>query len=162
MRHNIIQIFSGLLVLFISSCGYLKVNPPPDANHGNKNEKQYVWLAAAANLLAAAGYGQAKSTDEKSEEIYNQLIGEFGNQKTGWTDTAIQWWLDSGFNIWPENPYTLTTVMGYKRDKIPYNHDGGTQQISQLLRVFPVKQDHLLYLVIYAWQAHYQNAIQGC
>lgn len=36
------------------------------------------WLATAANMLAAAGYGTEPTLQERAEEIYGQLIDKFG------------------------------------------------------------------------------------
>ena len=68
-------IISALFViLFISSCGYLQMNPPPDVNISEEGTDESGWMAAAANMLAAAGYGNGKNVQEKAEDIYANLL----------------------------------------------------------------------------------------
>ena len=59
------------------------------------------WLATAANVLGAGGWGAGPNAQAKANNIYtNQLIPHFGNGNlTGWSSVAINWWLmNHGYN----------------------------------------------------------------
>jgi len=58
--------------------GYLKHDPPPDANKPWFAYDDTCWLATAANVLAGAGYGTGSTEQERAEEIYDELKAEFG------------------------------------------------------------------------------------
>lgn len=122
------------VMLFISSCGYLQMNPPPDANISEEDTDESGWMAAAANMLAAADYGNGNNVQEKAEDIYANLIEEFGTDKTGWTDAALSWWLKSEHNRYPENPYKLVTVYGHKSPKLPWANPDAVMFIGNLMR----------------------------
>lgn len=118
----------------ITSCGYLQVNPPPDVKAVPDQGEQAAWLAAAANMLAAADYGYGADVQEKAESIFKDLTGHFGTHDEGWTDAAMQWWLISPFNEWPGNPYKLVTVIGNKMPPLPWDHKSGPSMIAGYLR----------------------------
>jgi hypothetical protein len=53
---------------------YLKIDPPPDANKQCFGCDASCWLAAAANMLAGAGYGSdGLSVQDRADEVYQQL-----------------------------------------------------------------------------------------
>ncbi|MBM4018047.1 MAG: hypothetical protein FJ288_06910 [Planctomycetes bacterium] len=62
---------------------------------------QSCWLAAAANILGAAGWGQGANAQAKAVNIYtNDLMPHFGNGALlGWSSVAVNWWLlNHGYN----------------------------------------------------------------
>lgn len=132
-------------LLLISCTGYQKMSPPPDLDKGapaptvpcNPGEPivdNSCWLATAANMLAGAGYGTGSTVNQRSEEIYAELVNHFGKQCGGWTDAALSWWLSSGNNTWATNPYTVVTVYGNKSPKYPWSNSNGAQFIGNELR----------------------------
>ena len=101
---------------------WLKMDPPPDvdkATHGHVGSPT-CWLATAANMLAGAGYGNGTTVQQRADSIYTQLVANYGTTNSGWTDTALSWWLTSANNTWPDNPYTVVTVSGNKSPKAPW------------------------------------------
>lgn len=135
MRPSIQHIVALLAIAAVAtSCGYLKTNPPPDAEKDSESQDHTSWLAAAANLLADAGYGYGRTVQDRADRIYGDLVGHFSTDATGWTDAALQWWLESDFNVWPDNPYKLVRVYGNKRPVLPWNHPEGSSFIGEQLR----------------------------
>jgi hypothetical protein len=122
------------LVLLSSGCAYMKMSPPPDADKTFTAGNNSCYLATAANMLAGAGYGTGTTVQQRSDAIYGQLIAQFGTANGGWTDTAISWWLGSANNTWPNNPYTVVTVLGNKSPKNPWADANGAQFIGNELR----------------------------
>ena len=122
------------LLLLLPSCVYMKMDPPADvdkAAHGH-SATSTCWLATAANMLAGAGYGSGTTLQARADDIYKDLVAHFGTG-SGWTDTALQWWLTSTHNIWTGNRYRLVTVYGNKT-KIPWNNPNGARFIGTELR----------------------------
>ncbi|MFO7614048.1 MAG: hypothetical protein R6W71_05345 [Bacteroidales bacterium] len=104
----------------LTQCFYMKMNPPPDADKaagGGTNNS--CWLATASNMLAGAGYGDGTTVQQRADDIYADMTGNYGIAPSGWTDVALSWWLASANNTWPANPYTLVTVYGHKT-RTPY------------------------------------------
>ncbi len=58
--------------------------PPPDSS---------CWLASAANILAAAGYGSGGPAQQRADVIYRQLTAAYGTLSGGAADQAISYWL---------------------------------------------------------------------
>jgi hypothetical protein len=125
---------------------YMKMDPPADvdkagvANPPIANDNS-CWMATAANMLAAAGYGNGNTLQDRAEDIYNDLIAwQTSNQNPtgladgGWIDTALSWWLSSANNTWPNNPYTVVTVYGNKSPKYPWADKNGARFIANELR----------------------------
>ncbi len=81
----------ALFILF-SSCGYWKMDPPPDADKPFLTNNNTCYLATAANMLAGAGYGTGTTVQARADDIYNDLTSQFGTTQGGWTDAAISWW----------------------------------------------------------------------
>jgi hypothetical protein len=98
-----------------------KVDPPPDvdkAAHGHTGTWT-CWQATAANMLAAAGYGDGTTVQDRADDIYSEMVAHFGTGG-GWPDTALTWWLASAHNdMAGSNPYTVVTFYG-PRQKIAY------------------------------------------
>ncbi len=114
---------------------YMKMDPPPDvdkASHGHVGTDT-CWQATAANMLAGAGYGSGNTVQDRADEIYGELVAHFGTG-SGWTDTALSWWLNSTHNTWANNPYTVVTVLGNKFPKFPWNDANGARFIGNELR----------------------------
>jgi len=119
---------------------YLKMNPPPDVDkvdHGHAT-KPTCWVAAGSNLLAGAGYGDGNNVQERADEIYNEICKNLCDcNKTGWDDTAIQKWLQSGFNTQKNtNPYTLVRIYGNRttHQRYPYSRTDLPQLVGNHLR----------------------------
>lgn len=126
-------VFLAILAMsFLTSCTYMKMNPPPDTDKVGVNNSCY--LATAANMLAGAGYGNGASVQDRAEDIYSDLTAHFGVANGGWTDTALSWWLASASNVWPGNPYTVVTVYGNKIPKYPWSNSNGAKEIANNLR----------------------------
>lgn len=76
------------------------------------------WQAAAANLLAGAGYGIGADAQTRANNIYQTLVADLGTAYLGNTAKAIDHWLSNyGKNpdkpeFQPNNPYTDVTTIG--------------------------------------------------
>jgi hypothetical protein len=125
---------AALLFLLSAGCAYMKMNPPPDADKTFTANNNSCYLATAANILAGAGYGAGTTVQQRSDQIYGQLIANFGTLNGGWTDTAVSWWLGSANNVSPANPYTVVTVHGNKSPRYPWANANGAQFIGNELR----------------------------
>jgi hypothetical protein len=90
-------------------------------------------MATASNMLAGAGYGNGATLQDRAEDIYTDMVAEYGVSNTGWTDTALDWWLHSSHNTW-SNPYQVVTVKGYKNPKYPWDYSNGILYIGNKLR----------------------------
>jgi hypothetical protein len=72
---------------------YMKMNPPPDvdkAEHGH-GIKPTCWKAAAANMLAGAGYGDGNTVQERADDIYNEMIIHFGDANREYQSLHIRY-----------------------------------------------------------------------
>jgi hypothetical protein len=94
---------------------FLVLNPPADADKPFLEDNHSCWLAAAANMLAGAGYGHGSTLQARAESIYAELVGYYGTAQGGWPKTAIDWWLQNR-NSWPENPYDVCVAYGDPTD----------------------------------------------
>ena len=56
-----------LLILVASSCTYMKMTPPPDADKTFTANNNTCYLATASNLLAGAGYGTGTSVQARAD-----------------------------------------------------------------------------------------------
>ena len=54
-------------------------DPVPDVDKTTPDRT--CWLATAANMLGAAGYGDGATAQERAEAIYDQLVAQYG---VGW------------------------------------------------------------------------------
>ncbi len=130
MKQEIIPlIISVMLFASISGCGYLQVNPPPDVGIEDKENVRASWQAAAANMLATAGYGEGENIQARADAIFGQINRHFGSKLTGWTDAGLEWWLSSEHNKWSENPYKIVNVIGNKQQKEPL----ASQKLPEML-----------------------------
>jgi hypothetical protein len=116
----------------------MKMDPPPDVDKGPPPPPppavdNSCWEATAANMLAGAGYGSGNTVQARANDIYGDMVAQYGKANGGWTDTALTWWLDSPNNTWPNNPYTNVTVYGNKA-KMPLFNPNGARDVSNKLR----------------------------
>ncbi len=126
-----------LTLLLCTSCGYMKMNPPADADKATPQPAggdNSCYLATAANMLAGAGYGNGTTLQARAGGIYGNLTAHFGIADGGWTDTALSWWLGSTHNTWTNNPYTVVTVHGNKSPRYPWADVNGARSIGNELR----------------------------
>jgi hypothetical protein len=99
----------GVRTAYAGPITYWKVVNPPDVNKVDdpltpgvwpENGDNSCWLASAADLLSAAGYGNGAA-------IYGTLTGHYGTAAAGFADTALSWYLQN-FPM-AGNPYTIVT-----------------------------------------------------
>lgn len=130
---DLLMIFSVSVCL---SCVYMKMDPPPDADKPDPSlvEDGSCFLATAANMLAGAGYGTGNTVQDRADEIYGEMRTRFNFTFGGWTDAALDGWLGSTDNEWPNNPYRDVSVEGYKIPKYPWDEPTGAMQIADTLR----------------------------
>ncbi|MBS3771660.1 MAG: hypothetical protein V5A59_09375 [Bacteroidales bacterium] len=134
-RPEIAAVIPALVMVFLlTSCIFMKMNPPADADKAFLPGNNTCYLATAANMLAAAGYGDGATLQARSEDIYGDLTGQFGTANSGWTDAALSWWLGSTNNTWAGNPYTVVTVYGNKIPKYPWANSNGARDIANEFR----------------------------
>ncbi len=127
-----------LAALLTQGCIYMKMDPPPDLDKGpppppSPAVDNTCWMATAANMLAGAGYGNGATVQVRSEDVYGDMVANYGKANGGWTDTALNWWLSSANNTWPANPYTVVTVYGNKFPN-PWANATGARFIGNELR----------------------------
>ncbi len=127
-------ILSVVLASLTACSGYMKMNPPPDADKPGGGVDNSCYLATAANMLAGAGYGDGANVQARANDIYGDLTTQFGVANGGWTDTALTWWLSSTNNTWTANPYTVVTVYGNKNPKNPWANANGARFVGNELR----------------------------
>ncbi len=130
-----------LLLVGVLSCTYMKMKPPPDVDKyltpdcdPDPDLDNSCWMATASNMLAGAGYGTGSSVQARADEIYGEMVTEYGICDGGWTDAALSWWLGSANNTWTGNPYTIVTVYGNKSPKYPWANANGARDIGNELR----------------------------
>lgn len=142
---SLMRVFRFLAIVFVmalclgSSCIYMKMNPPADVDKGPPPPPppaydNSCWMATASNMLAGAGYGTGSTVQDRAAEIYGEMVAQYGKANGGWTDAALQWWLSSTNNTWPNNPYTIVTVEGNKFPKYPWADPDGARLIANELR----------------------------
>lgn len=149
-------VFVTVLLVAAPAWGdWQKMYPVPDVD---KAEHQHwahstCWVAVAANMLAAAGYGEGQNVQERANEIYDELCSDpnidpnvikccnprrAGNICYGWADTAMREWLRSPCNKWKQNnPYKIVTVHGppnCKDDRDPWQKPDLPKFIANELR----------------------------
>ncbi|NOQ21272.1 MAG: hypothetical protein GQ565_01305 [Candidatus Aegiribacteria sp.] len=135
-----------VLMMVTLSCVYMKMNPPADVEKGPPAPAlpavdNSCWMATASNMLAGAGYGNGTTLQARATNIYNNLIAwqtdagnPTGKEDSGWTDTALSWWLNSANNTWTSNPYSVVTVYGHKSPRYPWANTNGARFIGNELR----------------------------
>jgi hypothetical protein len=126
-------LISAVLLMF-TSCKYMKMDPPPDVDKSGVANDNSCWMATASNMLAGAGYGTGANVQARADEIYSEMVTQYGVNNGGWADAALSWWLSSTNNTWSaSNPYTIVTVYGNKT-RIPWTNANGAQFIGNELR----------------------------
>ncbi|MGD8454163.1 MAG: hypothetical protein PVJ57_20305 [Phycisphaerae bacterium] len=104
----------------------LSGDPVPDVNkdpfppvEGDRS----CWQAAAANMLAAGGWGLPEMTaQEAANSIYGHMTGHFGKNHGGFPEVAMTWWLyNYGCNPmavggWYQPEMTYNDVFGFYWD----------------------------------------------
>jgi len=151
---TLVIVVAIIAVYLLRNRRYIKMDPPSDVDKAgvppapNIPNDDSCWMATAANMLAGAGYGTGNTLQDRAEDIYNDLIAwqtsatnPTGLAGGGWIDTALSWWLASANNTWPNNPYTVVTVLGNKsgpvelhHPKPPWNEPNGARIIANELR----------------------------
>lgn len=119
---------------FLITPPYMKMDPPPDVDksaHGHVGTDT-CWMATAANMLAGAGYGNGNTVQARADDIYTQMVNNFGTG-SGWIDTALSWWIGSNNNTWNNNRYTDVTMYG-NYIRVPWTNANGAQFIGNELR----------------------------
>ncbi len=127
----------GLLCLVFSGVGFaydVYVGGIPDVDKQplppNAGD-QSCWQAAAANLLAAGGWGLPGNTAQQNADlIYGHMTNHFGKANQGDVELAIGWWLYSyGYNSsnpggWyrPTLTYNDQTVVSHQLVSADYDH----------------------------------------
>jgi hypothetical protein len=131
----LICLASGATLLALAQPGiYMSMDPPADVDKSGIPDDNSCYLATASNMLAAAGYGDGDTLQERADAIYGEMTAQFGTTNHGWTDTALTWWLNSSNNKWPQNTYTVVTVLGNKSPKLPWANANGARDIGNELR----------------------------
>ena len=75
---------------------YIKSVPTPDVDkrehHGvnGVRDTNSCWMAAASNMLAAAGYGSGSEVQDRADDIYEDMNEHFGNQSCGWATRLLR------------------------------------------------------------------------
>lgn len=128
-----------LMMSAVSLGDYLKMGPPPDVDKADHlhGAKPTCWVAAGSNLLAAAGYGDGNNVQERADDIYDEICYNklCDCNDSGWDDTAIQKWLQSGFNTQKNtNPYTLIRIYGNRDPRPPYARTDLPEVVGDNLR----------------------------
>ena len=73
-----------LLLAGVAAADWIKpLDPPEDPvpDVDKTTPDRTCWLATAANMLGAAGYGHEATAQERAQTIYNHLVAQYG---TGW------------------------------------------------------------------------------
>lgn len=127
-----------VLISIGAKCPYQKMNPASDVDKGPPvppppDIDNSCWMATAANMLAGAGYGNGNTIQLRADDIYADMVANYGKTNTGWPDATLQWWLGSANNTWTNNPYTVVTVLGTKSMN-PWNDQNIPQTIGNELR----------------------------
>lgn len=137
-RSFFLCLITAVLLVLCTSCIYMKMDPPPDVDKGPPPPPppaidNSCWEATASNMLAAAGYGSGNTVQARSDDIYGDMVAQYGKANGGWADSALTWWLSSTNNTWANNPYTVVTVYGNKT-KNPWANPNGARDIGNELR----------------------------
>jgi hypothetical protein len=141
MKSNLTATIMSVLALVIcypnlpASADYLLINPPPDSDKpGGQGTDNSCWMHVASNMLAAAGYGNGATMQGRADDIFANMQAHYGILDGGWSDVAMQWWLQSSHNTWPNNPYRNVTFTGQKGYGIPWLNQNAPQTLGNELR----------------------------
>ena len=134
---GILSVIIILLIISVSGCTrYLKMNPLADVDKNPfppSNTDMTCWMATASNMLAGAGYGTGTTPQQRADDIYADMVAQYGKLNPGWPQTALQWWLNSSNNTSTNNPYTLVTYHG-NTSMYPWNKADVPMFIANELR----------------------------
>ena len=126
-----------LIIISVSGCTrFLKMNPAADVDKNPfppLNTDMSCWMATASNMLAGCGYGNGTTVLLRADDIYADMVANYTVLNRGWPQTALQWWLNSSNNVWPNNPYTLVTYHG-NTSMYPWNKSDIPMFIANELR----------------------------
>ncbi len=125
------------LAIIVTGCTppYMKMNPPADSDKplpvpaGDNS----CWLHSAANMLAGAGYGTGTTLQARADDIFADMNAQYGTANGGFPDAALQWWLASTNNIWPNNPYDLVSVIA-NNGMYPWANANAPRDLGNQLR----------------------------
>jgi len=111
------SVLIALLLAATASADWLLTTSPPDVDKAEHNDvgNPTCWVAAAANMLAAAGYGDGNNVQERADDIYYDMRhdAQIYNGGRGWADTGMRKWLQSDYNTWKRtNPYKYVHLYG--------------------------------------------------
>jgi len=136
----LVFLICAVLIFVAVSCRpYQKMNPAADVDKGPPvpappNVDNSCWMATAANMLACVGYGNGNTVQQRADDIYADMVANYGKTNTGWPEAALEWWLfDSPHNTWTNNPYTVVTPYGNK-SMYPWDNPNIPQTIGNELR----------------------------
>jgi len=109
----------AVFLLIGASCPYQKMKPTPDVDKGPPAPPppaidNSCWMATASSILAGAGYGNGVNVQQRADNIYADMVANYGKTNRGWPDAALQWWLGSAHNTWAQDPYTVVAYYGNK------------------------------------------------
>ena len=144
--HSISWVSSISVMSLVLTCGLISsavlgdvvLNPPPDvdkpfvSNPSLPNDMT-CWMATASNMLAGAGYGSGLSTQARADDIYADMVAQWGTGQGGWPDTALTWWLNSTHNNKKTSPYKTVVPQGHK-NQTPWLEPNGPRIIGNHLR----------------------------
>jgi hypothetical protein len=102
----------------------------PDVNKvkGDDTTASSCWLAAAANMLAAAGYGFSTTGigQDRADNIYDEMVAHYkqvpennGCVPSGWVDAALEWWLNEHSS--DVGSYGVVRAYGDKVSRLPWS-----------------------------------------
>lgn len=112
----------------------------PGADVNSSSSVEIYWKAAAANMLAGAGYGfdygnEINTLQKRAEHIFEEIEAQYNPADDDRKNIimAIQWWLTSSNNEWEDNPYNRTEGSGYTNG-MPHNDPELPKIIANNLR----------------------------
>ena len=110
----------------------------PGADVNSSPSGDISWMAAAANMLAGAGYGfdygnNINTLQKRADHIFADIKEGYPDDNDKNIMLAIQWWLTSNHNVWQDNPYDMTRGSG-NTNCMPHNDPELPKIIANTLR----------------------------